>query len=254
MALSIVPETYSKSDTVPIRSFAGYDTITYYMDNQSTINSGTTITIPAGITFKTNYYYYTPLTVNGRLNILGTAQKPVVFTDFRDDAYGNPKDMNQDGNATSPSINSNEYIQFNDVSDDASVIRHAIFRYSSNGIGMYSASPRIVSSTFEYNNTGIYMTGVSAPSIDSCIFRNSGPISISLVSYPSSTVNDTLEGTTWKCIAVNDETLAQDVTLPQRTFAGIKNIPYPSISTNLKPGPAGRWSCRLNRSTTMTWR
>ena len=85
-----------------------------------TINSGTTITVPAGIVFKSSSAgcFY----VNGRLNILGTTTNPVVFTHMYDDNYGNPGDMNMDGLTNQPSLTSwgGNWITFNDVSDDSS--------------------------------------------------------------------------------------------------------------------------------------
>ncbi|MDP2193101.1 MAG: hypothetical protein Q8K36_01035, partial [Alphaproteobacteria bacterium] len=48
----------------------------------------------------------------------------------------------------------------------------------------------------------------------------------SLVSYPASSTNNIISGTTYKVIKVKDETLTQDVTLPKRDFGGVTNIPY----------------------------
>jgi len=242
MALSVYPETYSQNDTVPKRNFGGYNNISYFMEGKSTINSGTTITIPAGIVFKSNsgsyYNYYTSniangFIVNGRLNILGTAINPVIFTNLADDNYGNPKDMNQNGSATLPpdGINqgwSGNWITFNDVSDDSSMISNAIFKYGAMGIATLSASPAINHVLFENLNYGVDMNGVSSPKIDTCTFNNLQyyPIQISLVSYPASASNNTISGTTYKVIKVRDETLTQDVTLPKRNFGGKTNIPF----------------------------
>ena len=52
LALGIQSETYSQTATIPQRNFAGYTNITYIL-NGVTINSGTTITVPAGTVFKT---------------------------------------------------------------------------------------------------------------------------------------------------------------------------------------------------------
>ena len=101
MAITVRAETYSQNATVPIRNFGGYNNITYFMEGVCTVNSGTTINVPAGVVFKASGGI--GFTVNGRLNINGTSPSPVVFTDYRDDAVGNPLDMNQDGSATSPS-------------------------------------------------------------------------------------------------------------------------------------------------------
>ncbi|MDO9633561.1 MAG: right-handed parallel beta-helix repeat-containing protein [Paludibacter sp.] len=263
MALTVIPETYSQSDTVPIRSFAGYDNITYLMEGPSTINSGTTITIPEGVVFKSKEsiisggYYHRPsynmangFNVNGELIINGTTSNPVVFTHLTDDAYGNPMDTELNGTASSPNENYNEWsgtwISFNDVSNDLSNIHGAIFRYGDVGISTLCASPKINNNRFEKLHCGVDMNGVSSPVIDSCTFHNLRhyPMQISLVAYPQSTVDNAISGTTYKVIKVRDEILTQEVTLPKRNFGGKANIPYyfedyeigTSASLDIAPG------------------
>ncbi|MFZ4414541.1 MAG: right-handed parallel beta-helix repeat-containing protein, partial [Bacteroidales bacterium] len=231
MALSVIPETYSQSATIPSRNFGGYTNITYLMEGVCTVNSGTTITIPSGLSFKSSEYV-TGFKVNGRLNILGTSSNPVIFTNIKDDTYGNPSDMNQDGSASHPNNGyqgwGNNWLTFNDVSDDSSIIKNVIFRYANTGIYTLSASPLIDSVVFDNLYYGVDMNGVSAPEIDNCIFQNLQyyPLQISLVSYPSSSSNNLISGSTYKMIKVRDETLTQDVTLPKRSFGGLINIPY----------------------------
>ncbi|MBU0713116.1 right-handed parallel beta-helix repeat-containing protein [bacterium] len=231
MALSVVPETYSQTDTVPVRNFGGYNNINYFMSGVCTINSGTTITIPAGVVFKSTSAI--GFTVNGRLDIQGTSGSPVVFTNDKDDSYGNPLDMNQDGSASLPpngssSTWSGSWIEFNDVSNDLSSVNNAVFKYGDKGIATLSASPTIAYTAFENLYFGVDMNGVSAPKIDNCTFHDLQyyPMQISLISYPASTTNNTISGTTYKVIAVREETLTQDVTLAKRNFGGITNIPY----------------------------
>jgi parallel beta-helix repeat protein len=260
MALTVIPETYSQSAVIPIRNFAGYNNISYFMEGTCTVNSGTTITIPAGVVFKSatgsHGEYYTGnhangFSVNGRLEIQGTKLNPVVFTNAADDNYGNPKDMNQNGSATLAPDGYNQgwsgnWVTFNDVSDDASTINNAIFKYGNVGTVAMSASPTIKNVHFENLYCGVDMNGVSAPKIDSCIFHNLQyvPIQISLVSYPVSTVGNVISGSTYKVIKVRDEVLTQDVTLPKRNFGGKNNIPYyfnnysigTSASLNIAPG------------------
>ena len=228
MALTVRPETYSQSATIPIRNFGGYSNITYYMEGVCTINSGTTITIPAGIVFKSNGA--NGFTVNGRLNILGSAGSRVRFTDYRDDLAGNPPDMNQDGSATAPPTGGwgGTWLTFNDVSNDSSIVRNANLKYAYLGIALTSASPTIDSVSFISCNYGIDLNGVSQPKLDNCKFQSLlyYPMQISLVSFPVSTTNNTISGTTYKVIKVRDETLTQDVTLAKRSFGGVPNIAY----------------------------
>jgi hypothetical protein len=225
MALGIIPENYSVDDTIPMRSFAGYDNITYYLYTTCTINSGTTITVPAGLVFKNG-----DMTVNGAIIVQGTAESPVIYTDDADDSYGNPADSRGDGSSTKPSIQGGQRIYFTDISNDSiNIVDHAILRYRDGGITTLSASPKIIDCTFDKDYWGVYLTGVSDPIIDKCIFNNLtyAPIRTSLVSYPRSSANNVISGTTYRAIGVIDnETLVQDVTLQKRNFAGITNIPY----------------------------
>ncbi|MEA4936327.1 MAG: T9SS type A sorting domain-containing protein [Paludibacter sp.] len=263
MALSVIPETYSRSDTIPVRSFGGYDNISYFMEGSSTINAGTTITIPEGIVFKSKEsitsggYYYSPsyymangFQVNGELIVNGTNNHPVVFTHLTDDNYGNPLDSELNGTASAPTENYNDWngtwINMNDVSNDQSKIKGTIFRYGEMGISTLSASPSILNSRFEKLRCGVNMNGVSSPAIDSCTFNNLRyfPMQISLVAYPASSVGNTMSGSTYKVIKVRDEILTQDVTLPKRNFGGKDNIPYyfenyqigTSALLNIEPG------------------
>lgn len=224
IGLGIYPETYSQSAIVPQRNFAGYTNISYIFHG-ATINSGTTITIPEGTVFKATST--DGLIVNGKLTISGTLGNPVIFTDYRDDAYGNPPDTQANGSASTPST-AGPYLQYNDVSDDASTINYAILRYTTEAIRLFSASPSITNSTFYKLDYGITNSGVCAPVVNNNTFDNLffSPLAISLVSYPSSTTGNVISGTTYKCIRVNDETLTQDVTLPKRSFGGVVNIPY----------------------------
>jgi len=223
MALGIATENYSVDATVPIRTFGGYTNITYYLYGTSTVNSGTRIDIPAGVIFKGGR-----LNINGGLTVSGSVTDPVVFTDVKDDSYGNPMDTNGDGTATSPSATGTR-IQFYDVSDDAnSTIDKTIFRYSDIAITLDQASPTLTNLTFNNNNWGVDLMGVSNPVLNNSVFDDLkfAPFRTSLVSYPVTSVGNTISGSTYRGIGVREETLVQDVTLPKRDFAGITNISY----------------------------
>jgi len=212
------------SGTIPVRSFAGYDTISYIIEETMTITNP--LVIPAGLTFKTGNSGGR-WNIQGKLDIQGTAEKPVVFTTQEDDLYGNPKDLQQNGQAGLN--NYGNYFVFYDQSDDASTIDHALFRYSySNSIQMTNASPKILNTKFEnLAYPGIALAGSSTPSINGCTFNNASfPFTTSLVTYPAETTGNTISGTTGRAIRVSDETLTKDVTLVKRDFAGITNIPF----------------------------
>jgi hypothetical protein len=203
------------------------------MNGNYSILEGTTITIPAGVVFKSmyryygGYFHYANLNVKGKLNIQGSQAEPVVFTGFYDDNYGNPKDLGNDG----PNDFMNHlttWITFENVSNDTSVIDHAVFKYAADAINLKSASPTIQNSLFYMNDYGITSNGVSTPIINNNTFEDLKytPLKISLVAYPLQTNNNVIKGSTWRGIEVNDETLTQDVILPKRSFGGIVNIPY----------------------------
>lgn len=243
-ALGIPIENWSVDATVPLRLFGGYSNITYFLFSKNQyggygyppiyhctkISNGTTITIPEGIVFKfEDNSSYRNLEVNGKLICNGTAENPIVFTQIKDDAYGNPKDTNGDGSATSPSIVSDQsWIIFNDISDDESLLNHVIFRYQNDAVILNQASPTIKNCTFEHNHFGIRLNGVSEPVLENCTFHNLTytPFRMSLVSYPSSTAGSVISGTTYKALGVVGETLNQEITLHNRNFAGIEGIPY----------------------------
>lgn len=228
IALGLAAETYSISGTVPKRNFAGYTNMTYYLYRTETINSGTQITIPEGVVFKHNNF--SAFTVNGAIVVNGTAENPVVFTHEYDDDYGNPKDTNNDGAGSTPTIYTNYYaMEFSDISNDAaSNVSHAVMRYHNAGIDLTSASPTIDNCTFDNNQWGVVLRGVSAPVITNNKFDNlkyAGLI-LSLVSHPSVLTGNSLSGTTYRAIGVLSEELVQNVTLEKVSFAGHTNIPY----------------------------
>lgn len=224
-AIKIQSETYTQTNTFVFRSFAGYDSISYILPNVS-IGVGTEITIPAGMVFKTDYY--STISVEGKLNILGTATNPVIFTKIQDDQYGRPLDTQNDGVYPYEIGRSNIHIKFLNISDDLSVIDNILVRYADQGILLESASPTIQNSTFELSNWGIGNTGISEPRILNNKFNNltNTPFYTSLVAYPIETTGNTMSGTTQKAITILNETLTQDTTLYKRSFGGITNIPY----------------------------
>ena len=260
MGIHIPTATYSQTGTFPIRDFAGYTNITYVLDGTQTINGGTTITIPAGMVFKgTNgsiYYTQYKFNVLGRLNVSGTAGNPVVFTSVHDDQYGNPADIESNGNSVLPTIATSYYgnscgLNFGDISDDNSVINYGIFRYTSAGINCFSSSPTITNNIISKNTNGIYLSGTAAPIVNnnSFIDLQNTPIITSILTYPSSALNNTMSGTTWKGISILNETLSQDITLPKRNFGGYTNIPYSfngftvgtTATLTIAPGVVTKW-------------
>ncbi|MCK5788831.1 MAG: right-handed parallel beta-helix repeat-containing protein, partial [Chlamydiia bacterium] len=211
--------------TVPARNFAGYNNITYLIDENVRVDDE--LIIPAGIVFKGDVDKY--INVYGKLTVQGLSSNPVVFTSVEDDSYGNPVDTQQNG------VNSNPakkgcHIVFRESSDDASVVDNTLFRYMYNhGIYTMDASPIISNCTFyRVAKEGIMLRGTSAPKITGCTFEDSPfPMTIDPSSYPSVASDNQLTGTTGKAIQITDNsTLSQDATLEKHNFAGVDNIPY----------------------------
>lgn len=232
--LGIRGGTWGSDATLPFRSFAGIDSISYILHGDITIPSGSKIIIPGGMSFKaySNYggyrYTYGQFNVDGALKINGTDLLPVVFTLDTDDRYGRPADTYTDGQVNDTHENGT-WIVYSSTSDDTSnTIQHAIFSRKTYGITANSANPGIYHSVFQDLEYGINLTGVSAPFVENNEFKNldKTPMLVSLVSYPQTTVGNVMSGKTWQAIGVRSETLVQDVTLPKREFAGRAGIPY----------------------------
>ena len=260
MGIHIPTSTYSQTGAFPLRDFAGFTNITYILEGTQNINGGTTITIPAGMVFKSanNNISGSPnrFNVSGRLNVGGTAANPVVVTSLHDDEYGNPSDIEANGNAVIPTIISGNFgpssaLFFGDIADDNSTISYGLFRYTTLGINCFSSSPAITNSTFSKTTNGIYLSGTAAPAVNFNSFVDlvNTPLLTSILSYPSSSNDNTISGTTWKGIRILDETLSQDVTLPKRNFGGFTNIPYlfngftvgTTATLTILPGVVTKW-------------
>ncbi|MBO6620974.1 MAG: T9SS type A sorting domain-containing protein [Balneola sp.] len=235
--LGIKGGTWGSDATIPFRSFAGIDSITYHMTAGITIPSGSKITIPDGMVFKreTQYGYwrrksFNMFTVNGALEVAGSSLNPVVFTNDTDDNFGQPADLYGNGSVDEDDdYKSGNWIIYNATSNDTSnIINNAIFKFGTEALVANSANPTINNSKFEHNQYGISLTGVSAPFVENNIFHDLEftPLLTSLVSYPQTVSGNEMSGSTYKAIGVRTETLVQDITLEKRDFGGKVGIPY----------------------------
>lgn len=229
LGIELIGETLNTSGTLPLYTFAGNTDITYWLTGTLTVNSGVTLTIPAGTSFKryTNNYLYNCFDVKGTLNIAGTSEKPVVITDQRDDTYGSPLDFNQDGTVTQ---NYNRYghthINFN--AGSGGTLKHVVLKSNGYGVRVTGASPEMQNVRFEHVSRGVAMTGVgSAPVIENSVFHNATyPLETSLLCFPASLARNTFSGASYKGIKIPSETLNQNATLSVRPFGEMENAPY----------------------------
>ncbi len=241
--IELIPEVFSQDATFIFRNFAGIDSITYMLRDGVTaptntgghmvVANGTTINIPAGMIFKIHGGNGV-FGVDGRLNMNGTAQKPIIVTDYRDDTHGRPADMNGDGSASAPpsqqfgGSNGSWMFDFKPVSNDSSTIRNVLFRFGNRLADMSNASPDLRHVYVDRTRTGIHLYGSSTPKIDSCTFHNlyREALNTSVLTWPASASGNVLSGTTYRAVAIPGESLVQDITLQKRSFGGMTNVPY----------------------------
>lgn len=239
--IGIQGDNWTQDATIPFRSFAGVDSVTYVLGGNMNITTDTEITFPAGLVFKKesslgfslssrNYSMrFSGFVVDGSVKVNGTPEKPVIFTIDTDDSFGYPADIHGDGNNPEPNFRAGSWFTFNaTIIDSANVIDHAIFRNAESTIVLNNAAPTFSNTTFEFAKWGINLNGISEPIVENNTFNDLQltPFIGSILAYPSSTSGNNITGTTYKAISIKGETLVQDYTLPKRNFGGINGIPY----------------------------
>lgn len=226
LGIALLPEVLPATGTFPKRALAGFDPIGYYVYSPMTVPNGVTITVQPGTVFKSNGSAV--FNVQGRLDVLGTVAQPAVFTMLADDAHGLPGDMNQDGASTVPTVSGANYLNYLAVSDDASVVEHALFRYGNSGVSTVSARPRVRRSTFERCTWGAVCSGIESPYLPYNTYTDldQAPVVSSILTVPDSLIGTVMNGTTKRMIGILNETLLQDVTLPKRDLGSVVNAPY----------------------------
>ncbi|NVN91844.1 MAG: right-handed parallel beta-helix repeat-containing protein [Desulfuromonadales bacterium] len=117
----------------------------YYSRGVITVNSGSTLTVPAGriVKFAQNTHY----AIYGHLQAVGTSGNRIIFTDFRDDAAGG--DSNGDGTGSAPTPNWWYGILIYD--GGSSTIDYATVRYA--GLGSYGNIWKTGSGNLSLSNT-----------------------------------------------------------------------------------------------------
>ena len=99
-----------------------------------TVAAGATLTVQPGtiVKFASSADGYTPgsLTIQGTIQVLGTASQPVIFTSVHDDAAGG--DTDGDAGANAPRAGDWDYLQLSSATASSS-LDYAEIRYAGGG-------------------------------------------------------------------------------------------------------------------------
>jgi parallel beta-helix repeat protein len=182
----------------------GADTFPFILTGTVTVSDDQKLTLTPGMIIKAETAGF--LKVFGTLDASGEAEKPVIFTSLKDDAYGG--DANSDGSGTSPAAGDwhGIHLDGNGVNDGIGEFDHSRIRYggnsggtadaniyfaychtgrfadsisehsSQNGIKIFDSSPAIMDSVITHSGgDGLYIFGASNPIITGNVFsHNSG--------------------------------------------------------------------------------
>ncbi len=137
----------------------------YVVEGDITVALGTTLSIEPSTIIK--FHRQGRLVVNGKLDAQGTESQRIIFTSINDDGHGG--DTDGDGTNTPPSPNDWGWIQFENSSDDSSVLRNCVVQYSGyksvsgrdnyGAVTLVDAEPTIGNCTFQFN----YLNGLNIP-------------------------------------------------------------------------------------------
>ncbi|GIW91484.1 MAG: hypothetical protein KatS3mg109_1916 [Pirellulaceae bacterium] len=133
-----------------------------YVVDDLHIPSGQTLTLLPGVVFKFRASW-SSLDVDGTLNAQGASGNPVVFTSFKDDAYGG--DTNNDGNASTPAKGDWEELYISN--SGTATLNHVVVRYGGHdnyyendaNIRNYGSLTVTNSTITESSEHGIYSEG-----------------------------------------------------------------------------------------------
>ncbi|MBI2566356.1 MAG: choice-of-anchor D domain-containing protein [Candidatus Schekmanbacteria bacterium] len=136
------------------------EALAYVPNAAITIGSGVTLTIPAGTIVKPISTSAT-ITVSGAIDWGGTADDPVIFTSYKDDAHAG--DTNGDGLASLPGVG-----QWGSVciQNDANVVQNAVFRYGGSSTGaicIKNSQPQVRDNSFVLNAYAVTVDSANSP-------------------------------------------------------------------------------------------
>jgi YD repeat-containing protein len=171
--------------------------IVYWLDGDTTVPNGSTLTVGAGQVVKFSFFG-ADLFVDGRMLADGTVAAPIVFTEARDDAAGG--DTNNDMVATSPARGNWGRIELRDPST-ASVLDHVNIRFgggfgSVGQVTVTSSELTLTNSTISNSGSVGLLAGNSATvtATNSLIVGNSDTGIRAESSATVTATNNTLDG------------------------------------------------------------
>ena len=220
-ALGLIGETIGVDSVLRVRTVAGYDNITYWLNGSLTMSLGAHLRIEPGIVVKVNPTAHY-IIIDGSLEADAKVDSLIAFTSQYDDAVGNPADTEGNGTSTTPNHGNWGHIRFGPTSDDArSILDHCILSYGGyysynyhGAVWCESSAPTITDCQFLNDRTGVRIDGAAMPTIDNNHFFNNTqvPIALSVVSDPSFAGN-TFDQNEYHAVGIISETLAQDAVL-----------------------------------------
>ncbi len=238
-AASVCPSNICR---IPQRTFAGISNIPYLQYTGYTVSgSSNRLIVDEGVIIKGLVWSAVTLAVNGStLEMNGTASQPIIFTDHRDDVHGG--DTNNDGSSTTPAVGYLDNIRV--YGGGTGTITYTKILYTKHGARAdgLGSSLTITDSHLESNLLGVTVDNLAnlTTARNNFIKNTRVPIEISLDSGTVSLgtgANADILGTgtdlnAYNAIGYGTLSSAASVCpsnicrIPQRTFAGISNIPY----------------------------
>ncbi len=182
-ALGIIGESIASDVLWKIRAVSGRNNMPYLLQSQLTIGLGATLTMQPGVIVKNTgggqIFVQRAMIAEGKAF---RADSEIVFTSYRDDAYGG--DTNGDGGTTVPAASDWNYITIDGTAIDAQCrFKNCSFRYGGSGTTLgvlrcVNSAPSADSCLFAYNSVGISVEGASNPTARWCSFIGNSQFAI----------------------------------------------------------------------------